>query len=146
MYLASFGACSGSSQTNDGILSKNHQCRNGFFVQLLVHSAIQGIQRVDHCLGAVYLSVSFAVNILLTLMIIARLVLHSRNIRSATRAQTGAGGDVYKAIITMLVESSALYAASLLPIICLWVVSGPVINTFLPAIAGIQVRVASVFS
>ena len=97
-------------------------------------------------LGAAYLSVSFTVNILLTLMIIARLVLHSRNIRSATRAQTGAGGDVYKAIVTMFVESSALYAASLLPIICLWVVSSPVINTFLPAIAGIQVRVASVFS
>ena len=49
MYLASFGACSGSSQTNDDIFSKNHQCRNGFSVQLLLRSAIQGIQRVDHC-------------------------------------------------------------------------------------------------
>ena len=96
--------------------------------------------------GAAYLSVSFTLNILLTLMIIARLVLHCRNIRSATRAQTGAGGGMYKAITTMFVESSALYAANFLPVIGLWVVNSPVINTLFLIIAGTQVRAASVFS
>ena len=79
-------------------------------------------------------------------MIIARLVLHRRNIRSATGAQTGAGDGMYKAINTMFVESSALYAASFLPVIGLWVVNSPVINTFFPIIAGTQVRAASMFS
>ena len=96
--------------------------------------------------GASYFSVSFTLNILLTLMIIARLVLHSRNIRSATRTQTGAGGGVYKAIITMFVESSALNAAGFLPVIGLWVVDSSAINTFFPIIAGTQVRAASMFS
>ena len=44
-------------------------------------------------------------------MLITRLVLHSKNIRRAMGDQGGAIG-LYKQIITMLVESGALYTAS----------------------------------
>ena len=45
-------------------------------------------------------------------MITTRLVLHSRNIRQATGALDGATG-LYSTIVTILVESCALYAAAL---------------------------------
>jgi hypothetical protein len=65
-----------------------------------------------------YFAICLSLNVLLTLMIIARLALHSRNIRNAIGASSGPGG-LYIAIITMLVESSALnvigYLLSILP-------------------------------
>ena len=64
-------------------------------------------------LGLSYFTVSFALNVLLTCMIVIRLILHRRNIRNAMGALTGAG-QLYGAIITILVESSALYAVSFL--------------------------------
>ena len=64
-------------------------------------------------LATSYYSVSSSLNLLLTLMIIARLVLHSRNFRNAVGASSGAGG-LYTAVVTMLVESSALYTVTLL--------------------------------
>ena len=51
-------------------------------------------------------------------MLITRLVLHSKNIRRAMGDQGGAIG-LYKQIITMLVESGALYAAGFV------IVAGP---------------------
>ena len=44
-------------------------------------------------------------------MLIMRLVLHSKHVRSIMGAQDGPGG-LYKAIVTMLVDSDALYDAS----------------------------------
>ena len=60
-----------------------------------------------------YFSISLALNVLLTLMIVARLVWHSRNIRNAMGTSTGATG-LYRAVVTMLVESYALYAVTFL--------------------------------
>ena len=60
-----------------------------------------------------YFSISLALNVLLTLMIVARLVWHSRNIKNAMGTSTGATG-LYKAVATMLVESYALYAVTFL--------------------------------
>ena len=62
-----------------------------------------------------YYSISFSLNVILTLMIIVRIALHTRNTRAAMGI-TGIGG-LGTAIITMLVESCALYAASVLPVI-----------------------------
>ena len=62
--------------------------------------------------GLAYLSISFSLNILLTLMIIFRLILHARNTRAALGI-SGIGG-LSKTIITMLIESCALYAVSTL--------------------------------
>ena len=84
-----------------------------------------------------YLSISISLNVLLTLMIVVRLALHSRNIRAITGAPVGITG-MYKAIITMLIESSALYAAT-----SLFVVgqsSSGISYLFMPILSEIQVR------
>ena len=90
-----------------------------------------------------YLSLSFSLNILLTLMIIIRIILHARNTRAAVGI-SGIGG-MSKAIVTMLVESCALYAVSIL------LVLGPlnsddsgatIMEFFLPIVSQTQVRVS----
>ena len=55
----------------------------------------------------------FSLNVLLTLMIVARLVWYNRNVRNAMCASDGVGAW-YRATITMFVESCAPYAISLL--------------------------------
>ena len=62
-----------------------------------------------------YFSISLSLNILLTLMIVIRLVLHARKTRIALGI-TGIGG-LCRTIITILVESCALYAVSSLLVI-----------------------------
>ena len=60
--------------------------------------------------GLPYFSISLSLNVLLTLMIVVRLILHTRSIRTST----GKGGinGLYMVIVTMLIESSALYGVS----------------------------------
>ena len=84
-----------------------------------------------------YLSVSIPLNVLLTLMITARLVLHSKNIRAAMRSPAGIGG-LYKTIVTILVECSALYAVSSLLVIA--EAGSRIAYIFLPILAETQVR------
>jgi len=84
-----------------------------------------------------YLSISISLNVLLTLMIVGRLVLHSRNVRIATGSPDGVGGW-YKTTVTMLVESSALYAVSSLLVVG-WASTGTV-NAFIPILCQTQVR------
>ena len=89
--------------------------------------------------GLPYFSISIALNILLTLMIIIRLVLYTRDICTSTGAPAGVGG-LYKAIVTMLIESCALYAVSSLLFIGLWGAGKPVANIFLTILSQTQVR------
>jgi len=63
-----------------------------------------------------YYSISLSLNILLTLMIVIRLILHGRNVRIATGSSAGISG-LYNTIATMLIESSALFAVSALLVI-----------------------------
>lgn len=88
--------------------------------------------------GYPYYMISFSLNVILTLMIITRLVLHTRNIRNALGTSGGALG-LHKAIITMLVESAALYAVTFLLFIGTWGPSNPAQFIFLPALAEVQV-------
>ena len=84
-------------------------------------------------------SISLSLNVLLTLMIAIRLILHSRTILPAPGSRIGISG-LYKVIATMLVESCALYAvASLLAIIPL-ALDNVVSILFLPILFEIQVR------
>ena len=89
--------------------------------------------------GLPYLSISVSLNVLLTVMIVVRLALHSRSIPSAR----GAAGTIglYRTIITMLIESSALYAVNSLLLIGLWGAGNRTADTFLPILAETQVRV-----
>ena len=85
-----------------------------------------------------YYSISLSLNVLLTLMIIIRIALHARNTR-AVMGITGIGG-LCNTIITMLIESCALYAASVLLIIGSWVAGSPIENFFGSILPRVQVR------
>jgi len=88
--------------------------------------------------GLPYFSISVSLNVLLTLMIVTRLVLHSRNIRTAMGAPAGASG-LYRAVVTMLIESSALYAVNSLLFVGPWGSGSHVADIFLPILAETQV-------
>lgn len=64
----------------------------------------------------VYLPLSLSLTIILTSMIITRLVLHGKNMQNAVGPGTNSTG-VYKAIVSMFVESYALYAIAF--IVCM---------------------------
>ena len=85
-----------------------------------------------------YFSISLSLNILLTLMIVIRLALHTRKTRNALGI-TGIGG-LCKAIITMLVESCALYAVNSLLLIGTMGARNAIWNLSLTIIGEIQVR------
>jgi hypothetical protein len=85
-----------------------------------------------------YISLSLSLNVLLTFMVVARLVLYSWNVRAATGSPTGTSG-VYKSVATMLIESSALFAVSSLLVIVLWAIDHPVVYVFTHILAQTQV-------
>ena len=87
--------------------------------------------------GLPYFSISIALNLLLTLMIIIRLALHVREIRDAMGI-IGTGG-LYKAIVTMLIESCALYTVNQLLFIVTWTAGNVAVNIFLPSLGQTQV-------
>ena len=92
-----------------------------------------------------YFSISLSLNVILTLMIIARLALHSRNFRKAIGASSGAGG-LYTSVITMLVESSALYAICYILYIIPTATGSYIGYIFAPVLGEIQVRALFAFS
>ena len=91
-----------------------------------------------------YLSISVSLNVLLALMITTRLVMHSGNVR--TTAGTPAGvGRLCATVNTILIESSALYAVSLLLFVGSnytrsWNTSHPTAGIFFPILVEAQVR------
>ena len=92
--------------------------------------------------GLPYFLISLPLNVLLTLMIVVRLVLHSRRTRNTTGALARIGG-VYRTVATMLIESSALYAMSSLLVIGPLVAKHWAAVMFLPILAETQVRAFS---
>lgn len=84
-------------------------------------------------------SISVSLDVLLTLMIAVRLVLLSRDIRSAMGVPFRLSGT-YKAVITILSESSALYAITFLLWIGTWAAESPAEYFFFPVLAQTQVR------
>ena len=85
----------------------------------------------------VFLSISISLNILLTLMIVIRLILHSKNIHDTMGSPAGVS-RLYKTITTVLVESSALYAVTSLLVV--GQSNSGLADAFLPILAEIQVR------
>jgi len=86
-----------------------------------------------------YLSISLSLNIILTLMIVIRLILHSKGVRITTGSPGGISG-LYKIISTMLIESSALFAVSSLLVIAPLAAGSLVTRTFYSILAQTQVR------
>lgn len=85
-----------------------------------------------------YYSICVSLTVLLTLMIVVRLFLHQRNIRNALGTSAGIGG-LYITIVTMLVESYALYAVTFLVFIGLWAANNFMAAIFAAAIGEVQV-------
>ena len=88
-----------------------------------------------------YFAISFSLNLLLTFTIVTRLILQRRNIRKAMGASAGVG-QTYGAIITILVESSALYAVSFLLFFVPTTAKSWIENAFWPVLFQAQVRAA----
>jgi hypothetical protein len=88
--------------------------------------------------GIPYFTISLSLNVLLTLMIVVRLILHSRNIGNVMGARAGPG-KLYKAIVTILIESSALYAVSFALFIVSWIAQSWLMDTFWPILNETQV-------
>ena len=86
-----------------------------------------------------YLSASSSLNVLLTLAIVIRLTLHARNIRVAVGAPAGIGGS-RKLIVSILIESSALYSVSSLLVLGPWIIGSSAVEVLLPVLAETQVR------
>ena len=89
--------------------------------------------------GTPYFTVSISLNVLLTLMIVTRLILHIRNIRGAL----GEADRSYRTVVTMLIESSALYAVSFILFIVPYAASSWLGSTFWPILNGTQVCAVS---
>ena len=86
-----------------------------------------------------YLSISLSLDTLLTLLIVTRLIVYTKNIRTTTGG-TGIGG-LCKAIITMLIESCALYAVSSWLVIGPWGAGSNAANIFFFVLTQTQVRI-----
>ena len=85
-----------------------------------------------------YFSISLSLNTLLTLMITTRLILHTRSIRTAMGTRSG---GLYKAIVTVLVESCALFAVNSILFIGLWGAHNYAERIFRSTLSQTQVRV-----
>ena len=85
-----------------------------------------------------YFSISLSLNILLTVMIIIRLTLHARGIRTAM-GETGSGG-LCKAIVTMFIESCAINAVTSLLLLILYGAKNGAVDVFTSILAETQVR------
>jgi len=88
--------------------------------------------------GTPLFSISLSLNVLLTLMIVARLFVHDRRLRKATGGRVTASG-LYKALNTILVESCAVYAISFLLYMGPWVAGSSIANIFFLPLTGAQV-------
>jgi len=98
-----------------------------------------------------YLSISVTLNVLLTLMIVIRLILHGRKVRTATGSLVGIS-ELYKTISTMFIESCALFTMSSMLVIGalaayiysetpdIYVIGEVIVEIFYPILAEIQVR------
>ena len=108
---------------------------------MLVYQGARSNGVVWDCIPSIptipYFSISLSLNVLLTLMIVIRLVLHNRNIRAIMGAPVGISG-FHRTIITMLIESCALYAVSSLLVV--GKSTSRIAYLFMPILSEVQVR------
>jgi hypothetical protein len=91
-------------------------------------------------LGISFFSMAFSLTILLTLMIVTRLILHSRDIRKAMGGSNQTNGrGLYTAIVTMLIESYALYALTFVTYAVPWAIDSYVASTVSKLLGSVQV-------
>ena len=112
-----------------GILIIYETCRREHNVVIYV---------VEH-LAIPYYTIVLSLNVLLTLMIVIRLALHSKNIRDAM-GPLSRPDKLYKTIIAILIESSALYAINFIAFFGQWWGKESVGAAIFPLLSQAQVR------
>lgn len=89
--------------------------------------------------GVAYFSITLSLNVVLTLMIATRLFIHNRKIQNIPETSV-LTSRTHMTVATMLIESCALYAVTLLLYIVPWGDSGSYVEyIFLPLLADVQV-------
>lgn len=139
VYLASFGMFSAFHHPTSTLSANAADPATGI---VFIYRASQSgsiASAFAASVGIPYFSILTSLNVLLTIMIALRLVLHDRNTRATMGAPAGTS-RLYKAIVTMLVESCALYAVSSLLLIIPWAAGSWATEIFVLLLADIQVR------
>ena len=148
MYLASVGTCSSPPHVGGVTLTDTTDVALGM-ANIHYGSGMPGFHTVTGLnIATSYYSVCLSLDILLTLMIVIRLIVHIRDIRSATGDSERYSGlhTAAATAIMMLIESYALYAGVLLAYIIPLAVNSWVATLFSGAVGTVQVRVAFTFS
>ena len=142
MYLASIGTCSSPLYSGGGALTDTTDVVLGI-VDIYYSSGMRNSTATNTNANTSYFSICVSLNVLITLMIVIRLIMCIRNIRNGIGASDGSGGlhTAASTVITMLVESYALYVVVALAYIILSAMDSWVVNLFGDALGASQVRI-----
>ena len=144
MYLASIGMCPSSLKADGHTMTNTPDVAVG-----VAHIYLDsGSTDASVNLNTAYLTICLSLNVLLTLMIVIRLVVHIRNVRRVIGDSEGSGGlhTAATTVVTMLIESYALYAIAILLFIVPWVVHSAAVDLFSKVLGTIQVRSVFIFA
>ena len=143
MYLACVGTCSCHSQDGGDLLIDTIAVAMG--VAQVCLGSRTGVETATALnFNTAYLSISLSLNVLLTIMIVTRLIVHIRNVRKTIGTSDGLH-TAAATVVTMLTESYALYAVTLLIYIVPLAVNSSVQYIFFAATGPIQVCAAFIF-
>ena len=142
MYLASIGTCSSTPQAIGDTFTYPTDVVLGI-ADIYYSSGTRFYTATELNIHTSYISTCLSYSILLTLMIVFRLMVHIKNIRNATGALNGSGGlhTATATVVTMLIESYALYAVVLLAYVVSRAVDSWVTTLFTGVVGAVQVRV-----
>ena len=142
MYLSSIGTCSSLLYSDGGSLTNTTDVVLGI-VDIYYSSGTRSSAATSTNINTAYFSICLSLNILITLMIAIRLIMYIRNIRNGIGASDGPGGlhTAASTVVTMLVESYALYVVVALAYIILSAANSWVVNLFSDALGASQARI-----
>ena len=139
LHVPRFSGCGISALREPPVMLRTNMNDIATGIVLIYQTTEFPVTKSNRWAGPAYFSISIALNVLLTLAIVIRLILHARNVRTAMGG-TGISG-LCKAIVTMLVESCAIYAVSSLLVVGPAVAGSPIANVFMSVVPQTQVRV-----
>ena len=142
IYLASVGMCSSSPQAGGGTLTNTTNVALGI-ADVYQDSGTKYGTATPTNIATSYYSTCLLLNVLLTLMIVTRLILHIRDVRKTAGPSKGFSGlhTVAATVATMLIESYALYAVALLSFVVPWAARSGVGSLLSAVVGATQVRV-----
>ena len=144
MYLASIGTFPSLLQAYGDPLTNLIDIATGI-VNIYYDTGTRFNTATGGRINASYYSICLSLNILLTLMIVVRLIMHIRNLRRATGEGSNGLHTAATTVVTMLIESYALYAVALLLFIVPSSIGSWTFTLFNEVIGTAQVRVTLTF-